>query len=160
LTTLDYRHAAISISCVFVRATFASGFQDEIGKIDEPKVEVKDRLKINAGRTEKIRMQRYRVPSDIVKHLSMQSIETFHPLSKAWHRFLGLASSKKKERRYLAGFHMEQKRPHENKAKMIRPVQRLHGSTPTVSTPLSVDVDSEAMRRAMQKALKQTTVLF
>jgi superfamily II DNA helicase RecQ len=160
LTTLDYRHAAISIGRVFVGATFASGFQDEIGEIDEPEVEVEDGLEISAGRTEKIGVQRYGVPSDIVKHLSMRSMETFRPLSEAWHRFLGLASSEKEERRRLAGFHVGQKRPREDEAKVIRPVQRLHGSTPTVSAPLSVDVDSEAMRRAMQKALGQTTVSF
>jgi hypothetical protein len=149
LTTLDYRHAAISIGRVFVGATFASGFQDEIGKINEPEVEVEDGLEISAGCTEKIGVQQYRVPSDIMKHLSMRSMETFRPLSEAWHRFLGLASSEKEERRCLAGFYVGQKRPCEDEVKVIRPVQRLHGSIPMVSAPLSVDVDSEAMRRAM-----------
>jgi hypothetical protein len=57
LTTLDYRHAAISIGRVFVGATFVSGFQDEIGEIDEPEVEVEDGLEISAGRIEKIGVQ-------------------------------------------------------------------------------------------------------
>jgi hypothetical protein len=30
------------------------------------------------------------VPIDIVKHLSVRSIDAFRPLSMLWHRFLGV----------------------------------------------------------------------
>lgn len=39
----------------------------------------------------------YGVPIDIVKHLSVWPLKTFRPLSKLWHRFLGLTSSQKEE---------------------------------------------------------------
>ncbi|KAK5188217.1 hypothetical protein LTR92_011689, partial [Exophiala xenobiotica] len=35
---------------------------------------------------------RYAVPADIIKHLSVRSLDTFRPLSEGWHRFLGLVS--------------------------------------------------------------------
>ena len=35
----------------------------------------------------------YSVPIDIVKHLSVQSIDAFRPLSVAWHCFLGVDGS-------------------------------------------------------------------
>jgi len=92
LTTLDYRHAAISIGRVFVGEQFAHGYREEAGEVEEPQVEVENALELHAGRGERIGVQRYGVPSDVVKHLSMRSMETFRPLSEAWHRSLGLSS--------------------------------------------------------------------
>lgn len=37
-------------------------------------------------------------PTDVVKHLSVRSIETFRPLSELWHRFLGLTPGPAGER--------------------------------------------------------------
>ncbi|CRG91936.1 hypothetical protein PISL3812_08990 [Talaromyces islandicus] len=120
---------------MFVGATFASRFQDKISEINKPEMEVEDGLEISAGHIEKIGVQRYGVPSNIVKHLSMRSIKTFHPL--------------------------RQKRPHKDEVKEIRPVvPQLHRPQPTVSSPPLIDIDSEAIRQAMQKALGQTTMSF
>ena len=99
LTTLDYRHAAISIGRVFVGEQFAHGYREEVGEVEEPQVEVEDALELHAGRGEKMGVQRYGVPSDVVKHLSIRSMETFRPLSEAWHRSLGLSSDEGGEQR-------------------------------------------------------------
>ncbi|KAL2349603.1 P-loop containing nucleoside triphosphate hydrolase protein [Cryomyces antarcticus] len=99
LTTLDYRHAAISIGRVFVGEQFGSGYREEVGEVEEAEVELEDALELHAGRGEKIGVQRYGVPSDIVKHLSIRSMETFRPLSEAWHRFLDLSSDEQDEER-------------------------------------------------------------
>ncbi|KAL2356827.1 hypothetical protein BJ546DRAFT_414682 [Cryomyces antarcticus] len=79
-------HAAISIGRVFVGEQFGSGYREEVGEVEEAEVELEDALELHAGRGEKIGVQRYGVPSDIVKHLSIRSMETFRPLSEAWHR--------------------------------------------------------------------------
>jgi len=85
LTTLDYRHAAISIGRVFVGEQFARGYREEIGEAEdaeEAEMEVSDPLELSAGRGEVMGEQRYGVPSDIVKHLSVRSMKTFRPLSE------------------------------------------------------------------------------
>ena len=61
------------------------------------KNDLSDSLKLQAGRGERIEEQRYGVQIDIVKHLSMQSMETFQQLSRRWHQFLGLISDKQEE---------------------------------------------------------------
>ena len=60
--------------------------------MDEPEVESDDPLEISTSRGSAIGVNRYSVPSDIVKHLSERNIQTFRPLSKSWYRFLGLES--------------------------------------------------------------------
>jgi len=45
---------------------------------------------MSAGRTGFIGANRYGVPSDVIKHLSIRSLKTFRPLSEAWHRWLGV----------------------------------------------------------------------
>jgi hypothetical protein len=92
LGTMDYRHAAVGIGRRFVGSEFARGYQAENEEVDEPEVESDDPLEISAGRGSAVGVNRYAVPSDIVKHLSEKSIQTFRPLSESWHRFLGLES--------------------------------------------------------------------
>ncbi|KAJ9624574.1 hypothetical protein H2203_005309 [Taxawa tesnikishii (nom. ined.)] len=78
-----------------VSEQFAHGTREQIGEeeIEEAEEELDSGLELQAGRTEKIGVQRYGVPVDIVQHLSMRSIKFFRQLSHGWHRFLGLASS-------------------------------------------------------------------
>jgi hypothetical protein len=99
LTTLDYRHVAISTGRVFVGEQFASGCREEIGEVEEPEMDESDPLELQAGRGEKVGEQRYGVPIDMVKHLSTRSMDTFRRLSEGWHRFLGLGSDERGERR-------------------------------------------------------------
>lgn len=94
LGTMDYRHAAVGMGRRFVGAEFARGYQAENEEVDEPEVESDDSLEISAGRGSAIGVNRYAVPSDIVKHLTERNIQTFRPLSESWHRFLGLESRK------------------------------------------------------------------
>jgi hypothetical protein len=90
--TLDWRHAAVGIGWRFVGDEFARGYRAEIEEVEEPEVETDDPLDISAGPGSAIGVNRYAVPSDIVKHLSKKNIQTFRPLSESWHRFLGLES--------------------------------------------------------------------
>lgn len=94
LGTMDYRHAAVGMGRRFVGVEFARGYHAENEEVDEPEVESDDPLEISAGRGSAIGVNRYAVPSDIVKHLSEKNIQTFRPLSESWHRFLGLESRK------------------------------------------------------------------
>ncbi|KAH5710657.1 hypothetical protein HBI20_176650 [Parastagonospora nodorum] len=50
-------------------------------------------IDLQAGRTERIGLQSYGVPMDMVKNLSSRSIHFFQALSNHWHEFLGLESS-------------------------------------------------------------------
>ena len=160
LTTLDYRHAVISIGRVFIGEGFAAGYKEEIGEIDEAEVEVEDGLEISAGRTEKIGVQRYGVPSDIIKHLSMRSMEIFRPLSEAWHQFLGLSSD---ERGLASGKNLQLKRKRveaEIGNELTRPIAKRTtigtvgvGSTTADEQKGHIQVDSMEFQRAMQKAL-------
>jgi len=47
-------------------------------------------LELQSARTTAMGVGNYSVPIDIVKHLSIRSIDAFRPLSTLWHRFLGL----------------------------------------------------------------------
>ena len=92
LHTLDYRHTAVGIGRVAVGERFSKGYQDEIGEVDEAEVDEdgEDVMELQNARTTVIGVGNYSVPIDIVKHLSVRSIEAFRPLSAMWHRFLGL----------------------------------------------------------------------
>ena len=94
LTTLDYRHVAITMGRMFVGDRFGQGYKEEIGEVEEPEMEVEfeSELELQAGRSEKTGAQRYGVSTDIIKHLSVRSMEVFRSLSEAWHKFLGLES--------------------------------------------------------------------
>jgi superfamily II DNA or RNA helicase len=92
LGTLEYRHGAVGMGRKFVGDEFSRGYQAEMEDVDEPEVETDDPLELSAGRGSAIGVNRYAVPSDIVKHLSERNIKTFKPLSESWHRFLGVES--------------------------------------------------------------------
>jgi superfamily II DNA helicase RecQ len=92
LTTLDYRHIAISIGREKVGEQFSRGYIEDTAEIEEPEVDEDDPLEVSAGRGGEVGAKRYGVSLDIVKHLSSRSIDTFRPLCQKWHAFLGLAS--------------------------------------------------------------------
>ncbi|TKA62306.1 hypothetical protein B0A55_12932, partial [Friedmanniomyces simplex] len=94
LTTLDYRHVAISLGREVVGDQFARGYIEETSEIEEAKVDEDDGLKISARRGGEIGANRYGVSLDVIKHLSSRSIDTFRPTSMQWHVFLGLVSSR------------------------------------------------------------------
>ena len=96
MTTLDYRHVAVGIGRVAVGESFGRGYEDEVGEVEEAEVEDGEHLlELQSGRSTAIGVGNYSVPIDIVKHLSVRSIEAFRPLSEHWHRFLGLASTQR-----------------------------------------------------------------
>lgn len=76
LTTLKYRHAAITLGQEFVGAQFGHGFRKQVGEeaIKEPEMELKNRLDLQARQTKKISVQTYGVPINIVQHLSVRSV--------------------------------------------------------------------------------------
>ena len=93
LHTLDYRHTAVGIGRVTVGESFSKGYQDEVGEVEEAEAdeeEGEDVIELQNARTTTIGVSNYSVPMDIVKHLSVRSIEAFRPLSTMWHHFLGL----------------------------------------------------------------------
>jgi len=47
---------------------------------------------MSAGRGGEIGANRYRVPIDMIKHLSNKTMDTFRLLSEKWYAFLGLQS--------------------------------------------------------------------
>jgi superfamily II DNA helicase RecQ len=95
LHTLGYRHTAVGIGRVKVGESFSKGYQDEIGELDESEVdeEQEDIIELQNSRTTAMGVGNYSVPIDIVKHLSVRSIDAFRQLSVAWHRFLGVDGS-------------------------------------------------------------------
>jgi len=93
LTTLDYRHVAISLGREMVGDQFARGYIEETSEIEEAEVE-EDGLEVSAGGGGEIGANRYGVSLDVIKHLSSRSIDTFRPMSMQWHVFLGLVSSR------------------------------------------------------------------
>jgi hypothetical protein len=96
MTTLDYRHVAMGIGRVVVGEGFGRGYEDEVGEVEEAEVEDGEHvLELQSGRSTAIGVGNYSVPIDIVKHLSVRSIEAFRPLSEYWYRFLGLASTQR-----------------------------------------------------------------
>ncbi|KAK5009446.1 hypothetical protein LTR28_001016 [Elasticomyces elasticus] len=100
LTTLDYRHAVIAIGRQVVGEQFGHGYQEQVGEEDigEPEMELDSGLELQAGRTEKIGVQTYGVPIDIVQHLSLRSVKFFRQLSEGWHSFIDLCSSWEQEK--------------------------------------------------------------
>jgi hypothetical protein len=51
--------------------------------VDEPEIESDDLLEISARRGSAIGVNRYAMPSDIVKHLNERNIQTFRLLSES-----------------------------------------------------------------------------
>jgi hypothetical protein len=95
LHTLDYRHTAVGIGRVYVGESFSKGYQDDVGEVEEAEVDDdgEDVLELQNSRTTAMGVGNYSVPVDIVKHLSVRSIDAFRLLSAAWHRFLGIDGS-------------------------------------------------------------------
>ena len=73
-----------------VGESFASGYKDEIGEIEKPKVKEEDALDVQASRDKMMGSLRYGVPINIINHLSVHSLKKFWSLSEAWYWFLGL----------------------------------------------------------------------
>jgi hypothetical protein len=92
LTTLDYRHVAVSLGREKVREQFSRGYIEEIAEVEEPEVDKDNPLEVSAGRGSEIGANQYGVSLDVIKYLSSRSIDTFRPLCQKWHEFLGLAS--------------------------------------------------------------------
>jgi hypothetical protein len=92
LNRLDYQHSAVGIGRVKVGEAFGRGYKDEVGEVDKAEVDEggEDVLELQNSRTTAMGVGNYSVPVDIVKHLSVRSIDAFRPLSMAWHRFLGV----------------------------------------------------------------------
>ncbi|KAF3029165.1 hypothetical protein E8E12_000446 [Didymella heteroderae] len=109
LTTLEYRHAAITLGREFVGAQFGHGFREQVGEevIEEPEMELENGLDLQAGRTEKIGVQTYGVPVDIVQRLSIRSVQFFRQLSERWHSFLNLSSSREQQEGKCAKGHQK-----------------------------------------------------
>ena len=68
-----------------VGESFSKGYQDKLKEVKEAKVDnnSEDVLELQNARTTTIGVGNYSVPLDIVKHLSVRSIDAFRPLSKA-----------------------------------------------------------------------------
>jgi hypothetical protein len=92
LHTLDYRHTAVGIGREKVGQTFSKGYDDNVGEVEEEEVDDngEDIVELQNSRTTSMGIGNYAVPIDIVKHLSVRSIDAFRPLSMLWHRFLGV----------------------------------------------------------------------
>lgn len=101
LTTQDYRHAAVGIGREFVGESFSKGYQDEVGEAEEAEADDdggepggESAIELQSGRTTAVGVSHYGVPLNIIKHLSMRSLDVFRPLSGRWHQFLGLESAR------------------------------------------------------------------
>jgi hypothetical protein len=83
LHTLDYRHAAVGIGREKVGKGFSKGYDDDIGEVEEAEVneEGEDIIELQNSRTTRIGIGNYAIPIDIMKHLSVRSINAFRPLS-------------------------------------------------------------------------------
>jgi hypothetical protein len=79
LHTLEYQHTAVGIRQVKVGESFSRGYQDNVSKTEEAEVDnnSKDVLKLQNSRTTAIGVGNYSILIDIIKHLSVQSINTF-----------------------------------------------------------------------------------
>jgi hypothetical protein len=63
-----------------------------VGEVEEAEVdeEGEDIMELQNSRTTRMGVGNYAVPIDIVRHLSVRSIDAFRPLSMMWHQFLGV----------------------------------------------------------------------
>ncbi|KAH5441620.1 hypothetical protein HBI60_255780 [Parastagonospora nodorum] len=96
LGLLEYRHAISTIGRQFIGKDFRYGTHDRNSQEDPEELEeteLESGIDLQAGRTERIGLQSYGVPMDMVKNLSSRSIHFFQALSNHWHEFLGLESS-------------------------------------------------------------------
>jgi superfamily II DNA or RNA helicase len=92
LHILNYQHAAVGIGREKVGKAFSKGYDDDVGEVEEEEVDDdgEDIVELQNSRTTRMGVGNYGVPIDIVKHLSVRSINAFRPLSMLWHAFLGV----------------------------------------------------------------------
>lgn len=165
LTTLDYRHTAVGIGRMMVGEAFGRGYQDEVGEVEEAEVEEgESALELQSARTTKMGIGNYSVPVDIVKHLSIRSVETFRPLSELWHAFLGLASTQAGELRVAEGKeHVRKnggKRQREDDDDGAQEPVLMALAPPPPKRIERLDGREGEVSRAMQQALGQSEVSF
>jgi hypothetical protein len=79
LHTLNYRHTVVGIRRKKVRQTFSKGYDDNVEKVEEEEVNnnSKDIIELQNLRTTSIGIRNYTVLINIVKHLSVRSINAF-----------------------------------------------------------------------------------
>ncbi|KAF1955455.1 hypothetical protein CC80DRAFT_549137 [Byssothecium circinans] len=164
LTTLDYRHTAVGIGRVVVGEGFGRGYQDEVGEIEEAEIdeEGESALELQSARTTKIGIGNYSVPSDIIKYLSIRSMETFRLLSEHWHRFLGLASGRQEEEKSIESRGAWLAKRGEKRGRNERDMQekRLTPLAPQPKRVERIDQGREEVHKAMQQALGRSEVSF
>jgi hypothetical protein len=157
LHTLDYRHTAVGIGRVKVGESFGKSYQDELGEVEEAEVEDdgEDVLELQNSRTTAMGVGNYSVPNDIVKHLSVRSIDAFRPLSMAWHRFLGVdGRSETRQVAVVSRVHGARKRVLE---------ESTSGSAATLPQEKQVRVEDprrDGICKALQQVLGQQDVGF
>jgi superfamily II DNA helicase RecQ len=165
LTTLDYRHTAVGIGRVVVGEGFGRGYQDEVGEIEEAEIdeEGESALELQSARTTAMGVSNYSVPADIVKHLSIRSMDTFRPLSELWHRFLGLASSQQEDekRSKSSDSWLEKGSEKRGHAEDDAPEHRLTQLAPQRKRRAEqISRSEEQLHKAMQQALGRSEVSF
>lgn len=142
LTTRSYRHVAVTIGRKVVAAAFGAGYQDEVGEVEAAE-EDESALELQNGRMTATGVAHYGVPIDIIKNLSMRSLETFRPLSEKWHRFLGLEQAKSEQ-----GLEQAKRRLSGEQEMQGRPKRRRDGYS------------DQEIQTAMQQVLGRTEVSF
>jgi hypothetical protein len=156
LHTLDYRHTAVGIGREVVGESFSKGYQDEVGEVEEAEMDEEEEsaLELQNSRTTVMGVGYYSVRLDIVKHLSVRSVETFRPLSTRWHQFLGLAGGDGAQATWTGERVVERtrmrKRQRQEENRREGPGRRV----------LAVTTREERVRRAMQQVLRQEEVGF
>ena len=158
LHTLGYRHTAVGIGREVVGESFGRGYQDEVGEVDEDEVDDdgEDVLELQNARTTAIGVSTYSVPIDIVKHLSVRSIEAFRPLSTMWHRFLGL-DGKQEEAQTSDATYLARSAATKRGRSGYDGAHLCRGG---VAAPVQRDEKQTAIRKAMQQVLGQQDVGF
>lgn len=144
-----------------VGESFSRGYQDEIGEIEEAEVDEdgEDVVELQNSRTTAMGVENYSVPINIIKHLSVHSIEAFRPLSTLWHCFLGLdENGRAKAEKWtggssLGGTRKRQERCENDDGRYRELVLRQRDGR--------VNGDrAEAVQKAMQQVLGQVDVGF
>ena len=114
LRTLDHRHTAVGIGRVYVGESFSKGYQDDVGEIEEAEVDddSEDILELQNSRITAMGVGNYSVPMDIVKNLSVRSMDASRPLSMAWRKLLGVdGTSEARQTAVMSKVHGAKKRP-------------------------------------------------
>jgi hypothetical protein len=151
LHTQGYRHAAVGIRRVKVRESFGRGYQDKVGEVDEAKVDKdqEDIIELQNSQTTAIGVSNYSMLINIVKHLSVRSMDAFQALSTAWHRFLGVDRQADK--------------PAELGSRRKRQMQESASGLVVLLKEKSVQVEdprAEAVHKALQQVLGKQDVSF